>query len=225
MVIHMNMLKLSLTGGVAILALAACSPSGKNNTPEHASTDAAPAAKAPEAKPAANAAAATADAAKEAASNAVKEAKATGAAMAEKTASAASDVADKTAAASAAAMSAAKAAIKTAAAGNGTGGDAAAGKLVFNKCHVCHTVIKGKMKVGPSLFGVVGRTPGTLAGYKYSPAMIAFGQGGAVWDEATLNTYLRGPQALVPKIKMFFPGLKDEKDRRDVIAYLKSVSG
>ncbi len=102
-------------------------------------------------------------------------------------------------------------------------GDAAAGKLVFNKCRVCHSVEAGKMKVGPSLFGVVGRTPGTLAGYKYSPAMVAFGQSGKVWDEATLDEYLAGPQAMIPKIKMFFPGIKSEKDRRDVIAYLKSL--
>ena len=102
-------------------------------------------------------------------------------------------------------------------------GDAAAGKLVFNKCHVCHAVVAGKMKVGPSLFGVVGRTPGTLAGYKYSPAMVAFGKSGKVWDAATLNTYLSGPQAMIPKIKMFFPGLKSEKDRSNVIAYLQSL--
>ena len=102
-------------------------------------------------------------------------------------------------------------------------GDPAAGKLVYNKCRVCHSVVKGQMKVGPSLFGVVGRTPGSLAGYKYSPAMVAFGKSGKVWDEATLDTYLAGPQAMIPKIKMFFPGLKNEKDRRDVIAYLKSL--
>lgn len=102
-------------------------------------------------------------------------------------------------------------------------GDAAAGATVFNKCKPCHSVEPNGKKVGPSLYGVVGRTPGTLAGYKYSPAMIAFGAGGAVWDAATLDTYLTAPREMIPDIKMFFPGIPDAQERANVIAYLSSL--
>ncbi len=101
------------------------------------------------------------------------------------------------------------------------------GEDVFKKCRVCHSIEDGKMKVGPSLYGVVGRTPGTLTGYKYSASMIAFGETGAVWDAATLNTYLTKPRDLVTKTKMIFPGLNDEvtgeADRLAVIAYLDGL--
>ena len=101
--------------------------------------------------------------------------------------------------------------------------DTAAGQAVFKKCHVCHSAEPGKKKVGPSLYGVVGRTPGTLEGYKYSTSMIDFGKTGAVWDAATLDTYLTKPRATVTKTKMIFPGLKKEADRTAVIAYLESL--
>lgn len=105
-------------------------------------------------------------------------------------------------------------------------GDAAAGAAVFKKCQPCHSIEPNGTKVGPSLYGVLGRTPGTLEGYKYSPAMIAFGAGGAVWDEATLDHYLVAPKDLVPKTKMIFPGVPAPQDRANLIAYLESlVSG
>jgi cytochrome c len=102
-------------------------------------------------------------------------------------------------------------------------GDPAAGQKVFNKCMVCHTLEAGKNKIGPSLQGVIGRTAGTAAGFNYSEAMKKAGAGGLVWNEDTLNTYLAGPKVLVPGNKMPFPGLPNEQDRADVIAYLKSM--
>ena len=101
-------------------------------------------------------------------------------------------------------------------------GDAANGAKVFKKCKACHVVDSAKNKVGPSLQGVVGRTPGSVGGFKYSSAMTGFGASGVVWDAATLNTFLTKPKALVPKTKMSFPGLKKQSDRDDVIAYLQS---
>lgn len=98
--------------------------------------------------------------------------------------------------------------------------DPAHGMAVFKKCAVCHTIEPGAKKVGPSLFGVVGRPAGTLEGFAYSEAMKT---SGLTWDEATLNTYLTNPKALVPKTKMIFPGLKVEQDRLDVIEYLKTL--
>ncbi len=102
-------------------------------------------------------------------------------------------------------------------------GDAAHGEQVFKQCKVCHAVGPGaKAGVGPAQNNVVGSKAGTRAGYNYSPAMKEAGEKGIVWDEATLDKYLENPKALIPGTKMVFPGLKNEKDRQDVIAYLKT---
>ena len=100
-------------------------------------------------------------------------------------------------------------------------GDSAQGEKVFKKCAACHSVEAGKNKVGPSLHGVVGSPAGSVEGFKYSDAMK---ESGLVWDEATLDSFLTKPKDVVPKTRMAFPGLKDEQDRQDVIAYLKQAS-
>jgi cytochrome c len=100
------------------------------------------------------------------------------------------------------------------------GGDVEAGKIVFKKCLLCHTNEPGKNKIGPSLFGVVGRHSATAPNFVYSPAMKAFDH---VWDDAELDTYLALPQKVVPGTRMTFPGLPDEKDRQNVIAYLNTL--
>ncbi len=99
--------------------------------------------------------------------------------------------------------------------------DAKAGAQVFKKCGACHTATEATNKVGPSLMGVVGRPVATVPGYTYSPAMKAFAEGGKVWDEATLTTYLADPKGVVKGTKMGFAGLKKPEDVANVIAYLK----
>ena len=101
-------------------------------------------------------------------------------------------------------------------------GDAVAGKKVFKKCKACHALEEGKKKVGPSLFGVIGRAAGAVEGYKYSKALLA---AGLTWDDETLAKYLTKPKALVPKTKMSFAGLKKEGDIANVIAYIKANGG
>ena len=103
-------------------------------------------------------------------------------------------------------------------------GDPVAGEKTFKKCKACHVVDSDKHRVGPSLKGVYGRTAGTAEGFKYSKALKEFGDGGAVWDDATLDQWLTKPKALVAKTKMAFPGLKKPEDRANVIAYLKKSS-
>ena len=98
--------------------------------------------------------------------------------------------------------------------------DIEAGKTDFKKCALCHTTEAGKNKIGPSLFGVVGRKAGTLDNFNYSEAMKKYDH---TWDPATLDTYLADPRAVVPGTKMIFPGIKDEKERQDVIAYLETL--
>ncbi|WP_407660320.1 c-type cytochrome [Mesorhizobium tianshanense] len=103
--------------------------------------------------------------------------------------------------------------------------DIEGGKAVFKKCAACHNADTEANKVGPTLKGVVGRTAGTVLGYSYSKAMKDVGAAGLVWDEPNLMEYLANPKAKVPANKMGFPGLKNPDDVKNVIAYLKSVSG
>ena len=99
--------------------------------------------------------------------------------------------------------------------------DAAAGELVFAKCKACHTASEDKNKVGPSLMGVIGRTAGTHAGFKFSAGMMDAGEGGLIWDDAKRTEYLKNPKALVNGTKMAFAGLKEDADIANLIAYLK----
>jgi cytochrome c len=97
-------------------------------------------------------------------------------------------------------------------------GDAAAGKAVFGRCQICHAIDAGQPSaVGPNLHGIFGRRAGTAEGYDYSPAMK---QSGIVWDDATLAKYLKDPSGFIPGNKMAFPGLKNDKDVADLLAYL-----
>jgi cytochrome c len=95
-----------------------------------------------------------------------------------------------------------------------------AGKIVFVKCALCHTNEPGKNKIGPSLFGIVGRKSASLPNYNYSEAMKNFHH---TWDAKTLDTYLADPRAVVPGTKMIFPGIKDETQRENLIAYLETL--
>jgi cytochrome c len=99
-------------------------------------------------------------------------------------------------------------------------GDAAAGKEIFKKCALCHTTEPGKNKIGPSLAGVVGRESGTAPNFNYSEAMKNFKH---KWTPEELDTYLADPRKVVPGTKMIFPGLKDEQERQNVIAYLETL--
>lgn len=96
--------------------------------------------------------------------------------------------------------------------------DKAAGKKVFNKCKACHTLEEGgKKRVGPNLYGIIGRAAGTSEGFKYSKAMT---ESGIVWDEAQLGAFLTKPKDVVPKTKMAFPGIKKPEQLEDLIAYI-----
>ncbi|GLQ05796.1 c-type cytochrome [Sneathiella chinensis] len=97
-------------------------------------------------------------------------------------------------------------------------GDPAKGEKVFKKCQACHTIEEGgKNKIGPNLFGVVGREAAKVEGFKYSSAMA---DSGLTWDEATLDQYLTKPRSFLKGTKMSFAGIKKEDQRADLIAYL-----
>lgn len=100
--------------------------------------------------------------------------------------------------------------------------DIKAGEKVFKKCKACHVVDAEKNKTGPHLVNIMGRKAGTLESYtKYSKAMVA---ADVIWDETTLDAYLEKPKKYIKGTKMAFAGLRKEKDRVNVIAYLKSFS-
>ncbi|MDI9349774.1 MAG: c-type cytochrome [Candidatus Symbiobacter sp.] len=101
-------------------------------------------------------------------------------------------------------------------------GDAAQGEKIFAKCLVCHANKAGINKIGPSLFGVMGRPVATSPGFNYSQAMKDWGAG-KKWDAARLDALVTNPRKLVANNKMAFPGLADANDRANLIAYLQSL--
>ena len=103
--------------------------------------------------------------------------------------------------------------------------DAAAGQRVFNQCRACHTINEGaRAGVGPNLHGVVGRKAAAIEGFRYSPSMRQKAEGGLTWTEEDLRAYLRNPKEIVPAGSMAFPGLRNEQQLNDLIAYLKQES-
>lgn len=111
----------------------------------------------------------------------------------------------------------------TLAAGPAAAQTASAGKGVFARacasCHYAPDKADDQPRIGPSLKGVVGRKAGTLASFKrYSPAMKGYGK---PWTEASLDAYLASPRSVVKGTTMGYAGLKDPKQRADLIAYLK----
>jgi cytochrome c2 len=99
--------------------------------------------------------------------------------------------------------------------------DVAEGEKVFRRCAACHAVEEGKNKVGPSLYGVVGRDIASVEGVNYSDALKGLD---GEWTVDKLSAWIENPRGFAPGNRMGYPGLKDEQDRANVIGYLKSVA-
>jgi cytochrome c len=96
-------------------------------------------------------------------------------------------------------------------------GDPQAGEAVYSRCLACHSL--GYHRTGPRHCGLFGRPAGSAAGYaEYSPAMK---RSRLVWNENTLDRFLADPLKTVPGTTMTYAGVKDAKERADLIAYLK----
>ena len=100
--------------------------------------------------------------------------------------------------------------------------DAEAGQAIFARCKICHNVQAGAPNtVGPNLHGVFGRKAGSLPNFLYSAAMK---DSGIVWDDETLRKYLQNPKDFITGNKMAFPGIKDESDISNLLAYLHQAA-
>ena len=92
------------------------------------------------------------------------------------------------------------------------------GAKVFKKCAACHSIAQGGgNKIGPALWGVLGRQAGSISDYKYSKAMVEYGK---PWSFEEMNGFLTKPKEWVKGTKMSFVGLKNAKDRAAVILYM-----
>jgi cytochrome c len=97
-------------------------------------------------------------------------------------------------------------------------------ELAFNDhCRECHSFVKDDNRLGPSLYGVVGRKAGTEPGYAYSQSLKG---SGVTWDAATLDKWIADPDKLIPGNDMSPPysGIADPAIRKRIVAFLKSIS-
>ena len=101
-------------------------------------------------------------------------------------------------------------------------GDAKRGSQIFGQCAACHSAAPGEHLTGPSLAKVWNRKAASAEGFsRYSEALKHVD---LVWSEATLDRWLANPEELAPGTSMTFPGIKEAKDRKDLIAYLRALS-
>jgi cytochrome c len=96
---------------------------------------------------------------------------------------------------------------------------AAQGEQVLEKCAACHSLLAGQHMMGPSLNGLSGRRAGTVDGFNFS---IALRDSGIVWNDVTLNEFLKSPQSFIPGTVMPFGGIQNATERAALVCYLLS---
>lgn len=103
--------------------------------------------------------------------------------------------------------------------------DADAGERLYSACKDCHEIGAGaRNKVGPHLDGIIGRTAGSVEGFKYSTAMRKAGKNGLTWTQEDLDAYLVKPRQFIPGNRMSFRGMPNPADRANLISYLAVAS-
>ncbi len=99
-------------------------------------------------------------------------------------------------------------------------GDPLTGKDIYNRCIGCHSFADNR--TGPRHCNLFGRKAGTVQGFDYSDAMR---NSKIVWNETTLDAFLKAPLQNIPGTIMGYAGVKNDRERADLIAYLKQASG
>lgn len=100
-------------------------------------------------------------------------------------------------------------------------GDQLEGKRVYDmKCKACHSIKPGEKRLGPSLYGIVGRRTASLPDYAYSPAAKA---AGGVWSAKRIDQFVQSPRTVIPGTKMAFGGIANPDDREAIIIYLQTL--
>lgn len=96
------------------------------------------------------------------------------------------------------------------------------GARMYRFCVGCHSLKAGEFRLGPPLAGLIGRRAGTVAGYRYSRALR---KSGILWNATTLDGWLANPKKFVPGSRMPFSGIRNDRVRADLIAFLESATG
>ncbi|MEM9420943.1 MAG: cytochrome c family protein [Pseudomonadota bacterium] len=100
--------------------------------------------------------------------------------------------------------------------------DTAKGQALFRECAVCHETQNGaRHRVGPTLWGVYQQPAGNLADFRYSNALK---RSGVTWTEDQLDAYIARPQSVIPGGRMSYRGMTNPADRRDLVAYLATLT-
>jgi cytochrome c len=101
-------------------------------------------------------------------------------------------------------------------------GDAARGERMYRACAPCHVLEPDRNMTGPSLAEIWNRKAGSLASFpRYSPALKS---SGIIWNDDTLNEWIKDPQHFIPGNTMTFQGMKDARQRADLLAFLKDAT-
>lgn len=101
--------------------------------------------------------------------------------------------------------------------------DIGAGERVARRCASCHSFdAGGRNGTGPALYGVIGRDVAAMDGFRYSAAMVEYAEGGTEWMYQNMYNYLENPGGYVDGTAMSFAGLRNQEDRINIIAYMRS---
>ncbi len=101
-------------------------------------------------------------------------------------------------------------------------GDATRGERMYRACVACHSLEPNRNMTGPSLADIWNRKSGSLASFpRYSPALKS---AGIIWNDDTLNEWIKDPQHFIPGNTMTFAGIKDARQRADLLAFLKDAT-
>jgi cytochrome c len=98
------------------------------------------------------------------------------------------------------------------------------GRVAFQKCYACHDLAPGNDVAGPSLHAILGRPIAARPGYDYSAALRTLAEREGRWTEALLDRFIADPEAVAPGTSMTSTGMRDPRERADLIAWLRRQS-